>query len=45
MVNDNEIINVESFYNVIEYQKTKYLKQYCLERRIVENVSNIESEG
>lgn len=44
-MNDNEIINVESFYNVIEYQKTKYLKQYCLERRIVENVSNIESEG
>lgn len=43
-MNDNEIINVESFYNVIEYQKTKYLKQYCLERRIVENISNIESE-
>ena len=44
-MNDNEIINVESFYNVVEYQKTKYLKQYCLDRRIVENVSNIESEG
>lgn len=44
-MNDNEIINVESFYNVIEYQKTKYLKQYCLDRRIVENVNNIECEG
>ena len=44
-MNDNEIINVESFYNVIEYRKTKYLKQYCLERRIVENVNNIECEG